>query len=221
MNPAPLTGQPIQDEPRTLPPPPVAQVATSDWHKALPLLAGPGVTLRELRLSDAASLLSLLTTEEVTRFISPPPSTLDGFERFILWTQRERSFGRYVCFGIVPDNSDFAVGLIQIRQLEPSFATAEWGFVVGQAYWGSGLFERSARIVASFAFETLGVLRLEARATVDNGRGNGVLRKLGASHEGVLRRSFLHRGERIDQNLWTILSDDWVPQAPPPMGSVH
>ena len=56
---------------------------------------GDGITLRELRLSDAASLLALLTTEEVTRFISPPPTTIEGFERFIQWAQREREAGRY------------------------------------------------------------------------------------------------------------------------------
>ena len=57
----------------------------------------------------------LLNTEEVTRFISPPPTTLAGFERFIEWTHRERAAGNYVCFGIVPDGYDQAVGLFQVR----------------------------------------------------------------------------------------------------------
>lgn len=202
-------------------PPAAADVTTTNWRMALPLLAASGVSLRELKLSDAGSLLSLLTTEEVSRFISPPPSTLNGFERFILWTQRERSLGRYVCFGIVPDNSDFAVGLIQVRQLEPGFATAEWGFAIGQIYWGSGLFERSACLAVTFAFDAIGVHRLEARAAVQNARGNGALRKLGATQEGVLRKSFLHRGEQLDQNLWTILADDWIPPVPARPGPVH
>ena len=50
---------------------------------ALPVLAAGKVTLRELRLSDAAALLELLTTDEVARFISPPPTTVEAFERFI------------------------------------------------------------------------------------------------------------------------------------------
>ena len=47
--------------------------------------AGKQVVMRELRASDAPSLFALLTTEEVSRFISPPPSTVEGFERFIAW----------------------------------------------------------------------------------------------------------------------------------------
>jgi RimJ/RimL family protein N-acetyltransferase len=187
---------------------PNATVST-DWKKRLPVLQGQGVTLRELRTSDAASLLALLTTEEVTRFISPPPTTLDGFERFINWASREREAGRYLCFAVVPDGYDTAVGLFQVRQLDPMFGTAEWGFAIGSAFWGTGLFAKGADLVIEFAFEVIGVHRLEARAAVQNGRGNGALRKLGAVQEGILRKSFLKGGKYIDQSLWTILHDDW------------
>jgi hypothetical protein len=37
---------------------------TSDWRTQLPVLYGRGVRLRELRAADAASLFTLLTTDE-------------------------------------------------------------------------------------------------------------------------------------------------------------
>ena len=182
---------------------------SSDWKKGLPVLQRSGVTLRELRQSDAASLLTLLTTEEVTRFISPPPTTIEGFERFIAWAAREREAGRYLCFAVVPDGYDTAVGLFQVRQLDPSFGTAEWGFAIGSAFWGTGLFTAGAELVVDFSFDVIGVHRLEARAAVQNGRGNGALRKLGAVQEGILRKSFLRGGKYFDQSLWAILHEDW------------
>lgn len=181
----------------------------SDWRKGLPILAGSMVTLRDLRLSDAPALLSMLSTEEVARFISPPPTTVDGFERFIAWTHRERAAGNYVCLGVVPHGLDAAIGIIQIRQLEPGFSTAEWGFAIGSPFWGTGVFMDAAKLAVGFAFDTLGAHRLEARAAVANGRGNGALRKIGALQEGVLRKSFLRNGQYLDQALWTILDDDW------------
>lgn len=183
--------------------------ATTDWRQALPILTGAGVTLRELRLSDAASLAAQLTTEEVSRFISPAPSSLDGFERFILWAQRERAAGRFACFGVVPEGSDAAIGLFQIRRMEPTFETAEWGFALGAGFWGKGLFAAAARLVVDFAIDRVGVARLEARATVQNARGNGALNKLGASRECVLPRSFLRDDEYLDQVLWAIQAADW------------
>jgi ribosomal-protein-alanine N-acetyltransferase len=186
-----------------------SQAVVSDWRDGLPVLHGRHVTLRALRLSDAASLLALLTSEEVTRFISPPPTTIEGFERFIAWTHSERAAGRHICFAVVPDGYDTAVGLFQVRQLDPSFGTAEWGFAIGSAFWGTGLFVASAERVIEFSFEVVGVNRLEARAAVENGRGNGALLKVGAVREGILRKSFLRGGKYLDQALWAIVDEDW------------
>ena len=186
-----------------------SSAAGNDWQKGLPVLTGPNVTLRELQLSDAPALLTMLTNEEVARFISPPPSTVEGFERFIVWTSAEREAGRYVCFAVVPKGMDSAIGIFQVRELEAGFASAEWGFALGSEFWGRGLFTASAELVLAFSFDTLGVHRLEARAAVRNGRGNGALRKIGATCEGVLRQSFLRNGEYLDQRLWSVLDTDW------------
>jgi len=186
-----------------------APVVQSNWRTGLPVLTAGSLTMRELRLSDAASLLSMLGTEEVSRFISPPPTSVDGFERFIAWTHRERAAGHYVCFGIVPDGYDQAVGIVQVRQLNASFDTAEWGFALGSAFWGTGIFTKAARAVLGFTFEVIGTHRLEARSSTENGRGNGVLQKLGATREGILRKSFLREGRYHDQALWSIVASDW------------
>jgi RimJ/RimL family protein N-acetyltransferase len=187
----------------------VAPSRTTDWRQVLPVLSNGVLTLRELRVSDAEALLELLTSEEVSRFISPPPTTVDGFERFIAWAQRERAAGRYICFAVVPEGMDTAIGIFQVRQLDPLFTTAEWGFAIGRAFWGSGVFATAARMTIDFSFEAVGIHRLEARAVVANGRGNGALAKLGAVKEAILRRSFLRNGRHYDQALWSIVREDW------------
>ena len=121
------------------------------------MLTGSNFSLRELRLEDAASLLSMLTTEEVARFISPPPTTVEGFEKFIEWAQHERAAGNYACYAVVPQGVDTAIGIFQVRTLEPGFAMAEWGFALGSQFWGTNIFAEGARLVLGFTFETLGV----------------------------------------------------------------
>jgi RimJ/RimL family protein N-acetyltransferase len=204
---------PFQPEPAaivttTIPLSPPAD-GSRDWRSGLPTLTGSLIRLRELRVSDATSLCEALNTDEVARFISPPPTTVEGFEKFIAWTHRPRAAGQYVCFAVVPRGADFAIGLFQVRTLEPGFGTAEWGFAIASEFWGSGVFADGAKLVIDFVFETIGTHRLEARAAVKNVRGNSALRKIGAVHEAVLRRSFLRNGEYLDQALWTIVADDW------------
>ena len=184
--------------------------ATNNWRTALPRLTGNLVSLRELRPTDAPSLFAVLSQEQVAKFISPPPATLDGFGRFINWTIRQRQSGQYVCFAVIPHGSDAAVGIFQVRSLEPAFGTAEWGFALASECWGTGMFTDGAELIVDFAFDVMGVHRLEARAALKNARGNGALRKLGAVQEGVLRRSFVRNGEYLDQALWAILPEEWV-----------
>jgi RimJ/RimL family protein N-acetyltransferase len=76
-------------------------------------------------------------------------------------------------------------------------------------------------MLLDFAFDVVGVDRLEARASVANGRGNGALRKLGAVQEGILRRSFFRGGEYHDQVMWSVLAEDWRVQRVDCRAQVH
>jgi RimJ/RimL family protein N-acetyltransferase len=185
-------------------------IPAASWRQGLPQLRGRRLTLRELRSEDGPALLPLLTAPEVTRFMSPPPEAPNWFATFISATARERQAGRYAGFAIVPHGQNEPVGLVQIRQLEPGFSTAEWGIALGSQWWGKGLFEDTGRLVLGFAFETLGVHRLEARVATQNARGNAAVGKLGATAEGLLRRALRTAdGATHDQILWAWLADEW------------
>jgi hypothetical protein len=99
---------------RSFAPPPIYD----EWRLGLPELTDGRVRLRELRLNDAASLLTMLTSDEVARFISPPPLTIEGFERFIVCVNAERQAGRYACYGVIPEGLDTPIGIFQVRPLE-------------------------------------------------------------------------------------------------------
>lgn len=201
----------------------LAEIATLhfDWHFGLPTIPCAKATLREVRESDAAALLAMLTTDEVAEFISALPRTVEGFADFIAEAREDRARGNSFCFGIVPEGYEDAVGLFQVRQLEPRFGSAEWGFAIGSPFWGTGLFAEGAKAVLDFSFNVAGAHRLEARAIASNGRGNAALRKMGAMQEGMLRRSFQRNGRFFDQILWSILKDDWSPVSKPWGRHIH
>jgi RimJ/RimL family protein N-acetyltransferase len=185
----------------------------NDWRERVPSLRAGKVALRELRTSDAQALWAFINTDEVTRYLAVPPSTVDGFERFISWTHRQRAAGTQATLAVTVEGFDGPVGLFQLREIEPGFGTGEWGFAIGSAFWGTGVFRTGAHLMMHFAFDVIGVHRLEARACVANVRGNAALKKIGAVQEGVLRRSFQSGGQYLDQALWTVLDEDWRRQA--------
>src|SRR5262245_57343702 len=137
------------------------ELQVPDWWEQVPVLTGPTVDVREVEISDVNSLFDLLTEPQVTKYISSPPPTISAFHGFIMWAHRQRRAGSCVCFAVVPKGLNHAIGLFQLRALETSFKTAEWGFALGSSFWSTGVFLEAATLVVEFAFRTVGVHRLE------------------------------------------------------------
>jgi len=138
-------------------------------------------------------------------------TSVAAFESSIEWTHAERKEGRYIGYGMVPRGEEHARGVFELRRLQPGFLRGELGFVIAPDLWGTGLFGESGRLLLDFAFRVVKVHRIEARAAVDNVRGNGAMRKLGAEREGTLKEAFVRDERYIDQNLWALLDTRWKP----------
>jgi ribosomal-protein-alanine N-acetyltransferase len=180
-----------------------------NWRNLPPVLKGCGVTMKEVEVVEAVALYRLLSHDEIAEVIAPPPASPSELAARIEAARIERLDGRGICFTLFRDKDASPAGLIRVREMERGFGSAEWEFVLAPEHWGGGLFFAAAPAVIDFAFDVLGVSRLEARVSVANGRGNGALRKIGAVQEGVLRQSLQQEKGWVDQALWTLLRDDW------------
>jgi len=184
-------------------------ITVAPWRNALPALSGRVVMLREPVMQDLGPLVDLLLIGDATRFGLDEPVSDVAVQELIERFARERASGIAVTYLITLSTSRTVVGLVQVRQLDPSFEAAEWECTIAPSWRGSGIFLDAARLVGSFAFGAIGTHRIEARVLLQNGRANGALRKLGAVQEGVLRRSVRRAGEYFDQVLWSLLKEDW------------
>jgi len=179
------------------------------WTERLPRLRGELVTLREIDASDVASLFTLFSNPAVTAFMAPPPPTPAKFAGFVAWSLEIRERGEGLCFGIVPNGMDAAVGILQVRSLDPETSSAEWGFVLGAEFWSSGVFADAANSLAEFAFTTMRMERLEARIAQRNARGHAAVRKLGAKYEATIPTGLANGIPRDPEVLWALREDDW------------
>ena len=179
------------------------------WRSQLPSLNGRVVALREPATQDADAVVGLLSLADATRFGLDEPVSEIAVHELIERFARERAGGLAFTYLIVLSASRSTVGLMQVRQLDAAFETAEWECTVDPPSRGTGVFVEAARLVGSFVFGALGTHRLEARVLLQNGRAHGALRKLGAVQEGVLRRSMRRDDEYFDQVLWSLLKEDW------------
>src|SRR5262245_13940446 len=159
------------------------------WTERVPPLRGDLMTLREVAVSDVYALFTLFSDPAVTAYMAPPPPTLAKFAGFVAWSHQEREQGQGLCFGIIPDGMTAAVGIMQVRSLDSTLASAEWGFVLSAHFWSTGVFFDAANVLVDFAFTTMHIDRLEARIATRNRRAHAAVQKLGARSESTLASS--------------------------------
>lgn len=176
-----------------------------NWREGLPLLVTPRVVLRELRRSDAAALWRITRTADVARYCWPPPASVDAFEAYIAQAWRDRSNGKYAAFAVVPRDQTEPTGLFELRSTQPRFVRAELGLLFEPASWTNGVVDDGMRLMCTFAFNTIGVRRLEIRVSVEDARCNEALARLGVHKEALLRSAFMHKGKYEDQHLWSVV----------------
>jgi len=180
-----------------------------NWRAQLPTLAARLVTLREPLASDLRPLMDLLLLADASRFGIDEPVSEVSVQQLLDRISRDREAGIAFSFLVTISSSRAVIGLVQARQIDLSWESAEWECTLAPSWRGTGAFLETARLVGSFAFGSVGVHRLEARVLLQNGRANGALRKMGAVQEGVLRESVRRGAEYLDQVLWSVLKEDW------------
>jgi RimJ/RimL family protein N-acetyltransferase len=184
-------------------------LASPNWRSELPTLTARLVTLREPTSSDLRPLMDLLLLADASRFGIDEPVSEVSVQQLLDRISRDREAGVAFTFLVTISSSRAIAGLVQARQIDLSWESAEWECTLAPSWRGTGAFLETARLVGSFAFGTVGAHRLESRVLLQNGRANGALRKLGAVQEGVLRESVRRGSAYLDQVLWSVLKEDW------------
>lgn len=138
--------------------------AGNAWHRVVPTLRNAAVTLREIKVGDAAALLPHLGDPGVAE--RPYPRSLAGMQQFVRRARERRRRGLLMCFVIIPAGHKAPVGILQLWPIDTSGSAAEFEVVIGRQFWSTGLFEAAVALMFQFAFDTLGVSRLEAGTMV-------------------------------------------------------
>jgi [ribosomal protein S5]-alanine N-acetyltransferase len=89
---------------------------------------------------------------------------------------------------------------------------AELGYWIAQDRWGVGLATEASRALVSYAFDTLGLHRVDAHHYVENAPSGAVMRKLGMQYEGRVRAMVWRDGVPRDLELYAILKTDPRPR---------
>jgi ribosomal-protein-alanine N-acetyltransferase len=176
----------------------------------LPTINATRVSLRNMTKQDVDSLYGIFSDPEVTRYWNSPPwknrqaairalaETHDGF--------KNREFMEW---GIARQTDNQLIGTATLFNLQSNNYRAEIGFALGRAYWGSGYMQESLQALLAYAFNEMGLHRIEADVEPRNAASIKLLRRLGFREEGYLRERWLVNGEVQDALFYGLLRKEW------------
>jgi RimJ/RimL family protein N-acetyltransferase len=109
---------------------------------------------------------------------------------------------------LIVDGKGTFLGGCGLNRLDPRFLKSNLGYWVRTSAAGRGVATAATRMLAGFAFEQLGLQRLEIVAAVDNLASQRVAEKAGAQREGILRNGIRYRGRNIDAVCFSLIPGD-------------
>ena len=102
------------------------------------------------------------------------------------------------------------VGGVMFVRFDASTGNCEIGVWNEPAGAGHGLITAAARLLIEYAVTVRGMHRIEWITTPRNARSRAVAERLGMKLDGVLRSEYVHNGERLDSEVYSLLRDEWT-----------
>lgn len=147
------------------------------------------------------------------------PSSVTEIANLVVRQRRLWRTGLGFCFHVaLRERPGRFVGRVNLNNVVwASFQNATLGYWVTEEVEGKGVAREAVRTVVDFAFEALGLHRVDAGIMPSNLRSRRLVEALGFREEGRAAKYVQIAGSWEDHLLYAITSDDWAPPdtAPP------
>jgi RimJ/RimL family protein N-acetyltransferase len=185
------------------------------YRRAMPALSHPSppladekVLLRAWRAEDVPANVMAFADPSVQRFAWPETRayTEADARNFFALQEGARVFGEELNFAFAePRAADVVLGGGSLYGIDREQGRAAVGYWLAPSSRGRGVATHATRLMARWAFEGLGVARLELTCGPENEPSQRVAERCGFVREGVLRSHMPFKGGRRDTVMFSLL----------------
>ena len=171
------------------------------------------VLLRPFRLEDAQETFTAV--RESLTDLAPWMSwasddySFNDTREFIRITRARWQEGTLFAFAITDAKSGQVLGGCSLSHIHPIYHLCNLGYWVRSSRRGQGIAGRAARMAARYAFEKVGLARVEIVIALANRASIRVAEKVGAHYEGVLRNRMVVGSDVFDAHMYSLIPQDF------------
>ncbi|HEU4495795.1 MAG TPA: GNAT family N-acetyltransferase [Flavobacterium sp.] len=171
------------------------------------------VLLRPLELSDFENLVEFSVNEpEIWKYSLIPADSPDNIKRYIEAALEGRKEKKQYPFIVYDKTKKRHAGCTRFYQIDFANESLHIGYTwYGKDFQGTGLNKNCKLLLLDYAFENMGIFRVEFRADNNNEKSVAAMKSIGCTAEGVLRKeNLLYTGYRRDTIILSMLKEEWL-----------
>jgi ribosomal-protein-serine acetyltransferase len=171
------------------------------------------ILLRPFRLDDAqetfAAVRESLTDLKPWMSWAHEGYSIQTAKEFIRITRARWEEGTLFAFGIIDAKSGSVLGGCSLSHIHPIYHLCNLGYWVRTSRRGEGIAVRATKLAALFAFEKVGLIRVEIVMAVENAASRRVAGKAGARYEGILHNRMVVGRDIYDAHMYSLIPQDF------------
>ncbi|MDN3724230.1 GNAT family protein [Aequorivita sp. SDUM287046] len=175
------------------------------------ILENETVRLNPLHYQDIDKLLHFSEHQpELWKYSLQPANGLENLKAYINTAVTSRKEEVAYPFIVFDKRTNQIAGSTRFYDFQKYHNTVQLGYTwYGKEFQGTGLNKQCKMLMLEFAFENLGVERVEFRADAKNERSIAAMKSIGCTVEGILRNNCAAPEGRRDSILLSILKNEW------------
>jgi len=135
--------------------------------------------------------------------------SLQDAKEFIRITRSRWEEGTLYAFVITDAKSGSVLGGCSLSHIHPVYHLCRLGYWVRTSRRGEGIAVRATRLAARYAFEKIGLIRVEVVMAVNNKPSQRVAEKAGAHYEGILHNRMVVGKQIFDAHMYSLIPQDF------------
>ncbi len=171
------------------------------------------VLMRPLQENDYANLLEFALHEPDTwQFSLLTAAGEEGLKAYIHAALNGREEQKEYAFIVFDKKTQQYAGSTRFYDIQLSYQSLQVGYTwYGERFRGTGINKHCKYLLLQFAFEKMGMERVEFRADNNNVRSIAAMKSIGCKVDGILRSNMPTRNssQRKDSIVLSILKQEW------------
>jgi ribosomal-protein-serine acetyltransferase len=165
--------------------------------------------IRLLRVEDADALydLTIRNRRHLEPWMSWMDRVIDVSDTYAFLRGAEKEAFEHTAFKAGIWEGAELIGAIDLHNIDWQNAHACIGYWLDKEHTGRGVMTRAVRVMSEYAFEALGLHRIEIHVATGNHASRRIPERLGFTLEGVLREVQMLRGAYHDHALYALIRD--------------